>query len=270
VDLPRLFEEELGSLPGRQFFFDYCHHNSAGMRWAMAFTAAKLLASMGQNAPGFRMLYDAAPEPEPGVDAEAHLLAALHNQRWGQSGIRVKELLEEATALDGRLKEALECGEMLRSTRVPAALAECFWKLVQKDVLSRRALKWLAAESRAEDDAEVFRAFHPTSEFTVRSEGPMQLQLVARVPGARERQRIHVTVNGQMCASLPATQNWREHLIAVDTARAEANQVRVRWPEPERSQEEEYSRIVGRVRATGKPDFRSLYGEIHALQGLPP
>lgn len=81
VDLPRLFEAELGGrLPGRELFLDYCHLTLRGMGIAMTAVAERLGPLLGAGVQD-RATLNVPPEQE----GTAHFLAAIHNAHYGQS-----------------------------------------------------------------------------------------------------------------------------------------------------------------------------------------
>jgi hypothetical protein len=89
VDLPGVFSDYLsGGLPGKELFLDYCHLTAEGIRVAMEATARCLLPLLNEKAEaGY---YRSETGPDPDVQAMAHIFAAVHNSRYGQS----REVLE--------------------------------------------------------------------------------------------------------------------------------------------------------------------------------
>lgn len=86
ADLPRLFDSHLkGELPDRRLFLDYCHLSSEGIRIAMAATAAALLRSLKGEELRWSALADEQVRPDHEAEAEAALLAAIHNAHWWQN-----------------------------------------------------------------------------------------------------------------------------------------------------------------------------------------
>lgn len=82
VDLPEIFAKHLNAeLPDRRLFLDYCHLNRAGIRLAMAATAARL---SNNDTPLERFLkIDDGMKPE--CLTLGHFLAAIHNAHYGQT-----------------------------------------------------------------------------------------------------------------------------------------------------------------------------------------
>ena len=84
VDLPLLFKEYLnGEIPGRRMFLDYCHLTTEGIRVAMGATASCIVRSLkGIDVPWYTLV-DEHIAPSPETEAEASLLAAIHDaHRW--------------------------------------------------------------------------------------------------------------------------------------------------------------------------------------------
>ena len=84
VDLPELFRLHLnGELPGRRLFLDYCHLTSEGIQIAMGAAASCVVQSLkGLDLPWYALAGDhIAPARE--TEAEASMMAAIHNaHRW--------------------------------------------------------------------------------------------------------------------------------------------------------------------------------------------
>ena len=84
VDLPALFKQHLnGEIPGRRLFLDYCHLTSEGIQVAMGAAASCVVQSLkGVKLPWYVLVNDrVAPSRE--TEAEASLMAAIHNaHRW--------------------------------------------------------------------------------------------------------------------------------------------------------------------------------------------
>lgn len=86
VDLPVLFKQYLnGEIPGRRLFLDYCHLTTEGIQAAMGAAASCVLRSLkGACLPWHALVGDhVAPSRE--TEAEASLMAAIHNAHRSQS-----------------------------------------------------------------------------------------------------------------------------------------------------------------------------------------
>ncbi|HLX09296.1 MAG TPA: hypothetical protein VKY89_15705 [Thermoanaerobaculia bacterium] len=86
IELPELFEQAAGGLPGRDLFLDYCHLSAHGIRIAMAAAAERLLPALGASPACREELLTRALQPAAELEAEAHFAAAIHNAHWGQGG----------------------------------------------------------------------------------------------------------------------------------------------------------------------------------------
>lgn len=87
IDMPELFQTHTsGQLPGRQLFLDYCHLSSKGIRLLMSATAAALIIVLSNSKKTVSQdeLFKVALSPGVTAEAEAYLLAAIHNAHWGQ------------------------------------------------------------------------------------------------------------------------------------------------------------------------------------------
>jgi len=87
VDLPMIFGEYSGKIPGREFFLDYCHLTLAGIKVAMAAVASQILgltAAPVEQAYEWRALATSLPDPKihPSRDSMAKFLAAIYTLHW--------------------------------------------------------------------------------------------------------------------------------------------------------------------------------------------
>ena len=86
IDLREVFSDYLrGDIPGRRMFLDYCHLTSEAIRVSMGEVARRLLVECFHNDPGARPLSESALCPDPQIEADACLMAAIHNAHWEQS-----------------------------------------------------------------------------------------------------------------------------------------------------------------------------------------
>lgn len=101
VDVPALLRERFGARAfGKDVFLDYCHHTPESLHVVVHAITGEILASIG---------HADAVRPEPTVPvayaapnelAVSYLLAALHNQHWGQSAGTVRHWIGEALRAD--------------------------------------------------------------------------------------------------------------------------------------------------------------------------
>jgi hypothetical protein len=87
VDLPTIFFEHSGNIPGRELFLDYCHHTLGGIKVAMAAVASQILrltTAPEEEAYEWRALLRSLPNPQihPARDSMAKFLAALYTLHW--------------------------------------------------------------------------------------------------------------------------------------------------------------------------------------------
>lgn len=109
VDLPRRFEEYLPeTLPGRSYFFDYCHLTPDGIRLAMASTAEKLLPLLGKRERTWSDLNQVNFDIDPHVMSKAYLAAACHNAEMGQDYESIHYYCSES------LRHAPEIADLMR------------------------------------------------------------------------------------------------------------------------------------------------------------
>jgi hypothetical protein len=137
VDLPAVFAEYLGGeLPDRRLFHDYCHLTAEGMRVAMAAVAGALQPEPAAAADVVAALTACVEAPAAEVEAEAHLLAAVHNANWGQPQDIVEYHCTAALRASPRLAPLLALYLDSHVRRQPAALCESFTRLVNSLSLS--------------------------------------------------------------------------------------------------------------------------------------
>lgn len=108
VDVPVLFERLLaGHLPDRRLFLDYCHLTTQGMQVVMGAAASEIVRLLpGVQAVG-RITDATGIAPSSEVEAEAALLAAIHNAHWHQSPEIVGYHCARALALSPHVAELM-------------------------------------------------------------------------------------------------------------------------------------------------------------------
>ncbi|SDW74010.1 hypothetical protein [Lysobacter enzymogenes] len=85
VDLQQVFPAATGeAIAGKEMFLDYCHLTSQGIRMSMAALGEELLQQGLAKPASLEALLPHAPWPSDADEADAHLLAAIHNAHWGQ------------------------------------------------------------------------------------------------------------------------------------------------------------------------------------------
>lgn len=137
IDLPQLFAAHLHEgVPDRRMFLDYCHLTSEGIRVAMAGAAAAILGQARSRPVEWDSLLTLSPRPPAAAEADARLLAALHNAHWAQPPDTIRRLCSEALQASSAVAETMALVAHLQSTRVPP-------------LLSRTGEQLLAVESQA-------------------------------------------------------------------------------------------------------------------------
>lgn len=86
VDLPLIFQEYAGPIPGRRLFLDYCHLTLEGMKVAMAAVATEVLRLSDAAAvdADWKTLLAKVPEPDvpAEIDAQAKFMTGLYHAHW--------------------------------------------------------------------------------------------------------------------------------------------------------------------------------------------
>lgn len=146
VDLPRRLRDYLGGgLPGHRLFHDYCHLTVEGIHVSMAHVSQALLPLLDRAPKNWNELYAARPAVKPSVLAEAHLLAALHNGRWGQSYQTIRRECELAIQHNPDIgKTMLMCLDFY-IRRTPSVLCHSFGEITRQNSLA--AVNFLAMTS---------------------------------------------------------------------------------------------------------------------------
>ncbi len=86
------------SIPGRNFFMDYCHMNMAGIQLSMAAVTAAIAEQLQIPVDDPEVFYQhaAAVVPSPEATCMAHIYAAIHNAHYGQEYPIVRFHIEQA------------------------------------------------------------------------------------------------------------------------------------------------------------------------------
>lgn len=122
VDLPEVLARHGGSvLPGRRYFFDYCHLTAEGIHVAMAATTAAVLAGGDGSGPGWERLARELPPPALARSALATACfgAAVH------SAHRLLALDGSAPLLEAWCGAALDASPGIADTLLDFAQARC-------------------------------------------------------------------------------------------------------------------------------------------------
>lgn len=138
IDLPRLFAEHLGGeLPDRRLFLDYCHLTSDGIRLAMGAAAERLAPLLGARGPAAgEPLAAIAPDPE--VEAEARIAAAIHCAHWGQPYDIVRHHCDKAIEASPKAKDAMFYYLDLQVRAAPGWVCESAERMAELGIRSLR------------------------------------------------------------------------------------------------------------------------------------
>ena len=156
VDLPKVFDARSGgTLPGHQFFLDYCHLTSQGILIAMAETAKAIRRAWkedsGEASTGSM---EGIQRPSPELEAEARMGAAIHNAHWGQPREGILSCLEampSSADADEALVRLLTCiARKTPSWMLPEG-RELFDHARSKYLKSYIVVSWLARETNRFD-----------------------------------------------------------------------------------------------------------------------
>jgi hypothetical protein len=146
IDLPRIFAEHLcGAIPGQELFLDYCHLTSQGIRVSMAAAASATLRTFKTSEVPWTRLFESSPDPPPTLEADARLLAALHNAHWAQPRETIRRLCIEALNASPDISKKMSLVAHLQSSRTPAFLSQLTEALLEVD--SQAAQNFIFHES---------------------------------------------------------------------------------------------------------------------------
>jgi len=141
LDLSDLFREYLGGdLPDRRLFLDYCHLTVEGIRLAMSGAAAHLARILTRRSTSWREVLPLSPAPEPAVEAEGALLAAVHSAHWWQPHPTIEHYCSRALQLSPGVADTMLHLLELQTTPTPALLSRPASELPQH---TRQATQYL-------------------------------------------------------------------------------------------------------------------------------
>jgi hypothetical protein len=157
VDLPEIFFEHTGKLPGKEMFLDYCHLTLNGIKVAMAAVASEVLRLTGVDDQTFeyRSLLRSLPCPEvhPAKDALAKFLAALYTIHWerrfdGESPMPLYWCEAAVNSWGGIQDTMLEYVETLTATPSAFGLSVAEQRFFSRHNYFDDGSHWLAGEGR--------------------------------------------------------------------------------------------------------------------------
>ncbi len=290
VDLPRRLGR-VERMPGRRLFYDYCHLTPEGVDLAMTAVADEIVADPETG----------AIELSKRARSIAELGAAIHGAHRGLEGEPVRYWLARAIDTDPGAVDMLLDLVAARTAPVPAVLTprqlrdpwlnhQHGWKWPHLDAeviaATGELLGWdrvrpLLGPPRVEpwnpvarfypeamDHQDLppplfLRAPWPRTDFAVIAEGPIELDIVARLPavGHSKRGRAAVRLGSVPVGDLALRPGWARHRVPVPT-RAGFNRVSVCWPVPEASGERMILRAIARLEAGRSADLHPVFGEL--------
>lgn len=131
VDVPAIIQAQNCPIPGREWFHDYCHLTSKGIRVVMAHTAAKVSSTLtSQATPSVEHLLNSIAPPENTVEAEAFFLAAIHNSHYGQSQDLIEYQCRTAVQLDPKITESMQHYITLKAHSKFSWMSEAFPRVI--------------------------------------------------------------------------------------------------------------------------------------------
>ena len=290
IDLPERFGR-VERLPGRRLFYDYCHLTPEGIDLAMSAVAETIVADPRAG----------AVELSARARATAELGAAIHGAHRGLEGEVVRHWLRRALATDPAAADVLLDLVAARCAPVPAVMTrrqirdpwlhhQHGWEWPHLDaevlaatgeVLGWRRVRPLLGPQRVEPWNPVARFYPeamehedlppplflrspwPRTDLALIAEGPVDLELVARLPGEAfsRRARAEVRLGAKTVAVLELGPTWERHRLRVP-ALPGLNRVTVRWPLPDTSGERALRRAADRLEAGRQADLHPVFGHL--------
>jgi hypothetical protein len=294
VDLPEHFGL-VERLPGRRLFYDYCHLTPEGIDLAMT-AVAEAIAGRPRDGP---------VEIAARARAAAELGAAIHGAHRGLEGDVVRHWLSRAVDTDPDAAEVLLDLVAARTSPVPAVLtprqlrdpwlnhqqgwkwphldAEVIaaagdvlgWERVRPRLGPPRAAPWnpvarFYAEAMGHEDLPpplFLRAPWPWTEFAVIAGGPVELELVGRLPATAypEGGTVELRLAGRRLERLELSDAWARHRLRIP-ARPGLERLSLAWPLPAVPGEAMLARAVERLEAGRRADLHPVFGELLDLR----
>lgn len=158
VDLREVFKPHAEQgIPGRELFLDYCHLTSKGIKVAMSEVAREFAPSMLGRVVTAEKFLSNAPDITAKDDADAHLLAAIHNAHWGQNFDVVSYYCKQAAQKSKDVLSIMKIIVDLQNKRIPiwmnGAIADEVYGL------SPQVMRYLFSMSTSCLDELLFDAF---------------------------------------------------------------------------------------------------------------
>jgi hypothetical protein len=282
-------------LPGRRLFYDYCHLTPEGIDLAMTAVAEQIV---GRAESGEAELSKRAR-------ATAELGAAIHGAHRGLEGEVVRYWLTRAVQTDRAAAEVLLDLVAARAAPVPAVLTprqlrdpwlnhQHGWKWSHLDaeviaaageILGWDRVRPLLGAPRAEPWNPVarfypeamehedlpsplfLRAPWPRTDYAVIAAGPVEVELVARLPAAvyPDGGGVALRLGSQGLQHLELGNGWTRHRLRVPTGPG-LNRLTLEWPLPEVPGEIMLAGAVDRLEAGRQADLHPVFGEVLDLR----
>lgn len=294
VDLPRVFAGH-ERLPGRRWFYDYCHLTPEGIDLAMSAVAGGI---EDEVEPGELRLSSRAR-------AAAELGAAVHGVHRGARGEIVRHwcarALESSPDSAGAMLDLVQA----RAAPVPAVLTPAQlagpwltpqqgwrWSGFDAEVvvavghaLGRRRIAPLLGPPRLEPWSPLDRFYPdameqdgvqppaylrspwPWSAYCLVAEGPVEIEIVARLPSTTAAGRVTVDYQGSPVGGFALDAGWQTHRLEIP-ARPGLGQVVLHWPLPAGPGERHLERTIRRLERGMEADVHPVFGEVFSARIL--
>ena len=120
VDLKQVFSLATGKeIADSEVFLDYCHMTSKGIRLSMGALGKQVLERVYNKSATLDELLENAPWPSDADEADANLLAAIHNAHWGQDYQTVRHYCDRAAEKSPEILELMGITAEIQCQRLP-------------------------------------------------------------------------------------------------------------------------------------------------------
>lgn len=187
IDLKEVLQEASDSgLPDRSFFLDYCHLNSRGIQLLMAKISDAVNLNCFKRAATAHSLLDERTLPSQKDEADACLLAAIHNAHWGQPSEIINYFSELATKGSPPIINTMSRLVEIQNDRTPLWMNQSITELLEE--VSPQVQRYLISMEYKCFDRELFNAF-------ARSATQHDIDLASTLSKTQIRQ--HALLDGQ-------------------------------------------------------------------------
>ncbi len=158
IDLKEVLQEASESgLPDRSFFLDYCHLNSRGIQLLMAKVSDAVQLNCFKRAAKANSLLDERTLPSQKDEADACLLAAIHNAHWGQPSEIINYFSELAIKGSPQIINTMSRLIEIQNDRTPLWMNQSITQLL--DEVSPQVQRYLISMEYKCFDRVLFNAF---------------------------------------------------------------------------------------------------------------